>query len=70
LSVHSVLRSWTGPAYRRYYAGRGSRFVHSPYVGWVVLLLALLGIAKVRLRVSLPWMIIALLMTLLALGPR
>jgi hypothetical protein len=68
-SSHPVLGRWTEPAYRRYYAGRGSRFVHSPYIGLVALLLALIGIAKTRWRDSVPWGIIALLMVLLALGP-
>jgi hypothetical protein len=68
-SSHVALGAWTKPAYQRFYAGRGSRFVHSPYVGWVVLLLALAGIAKGRLRDSLPWMVLSMLMILLALGP-
>jgi hypothetical protein len=68
-STHAVLGPLTQPAYLRYYAGRGSRFVHSPYVGLVVLILACVGIVKTRLRDGLPWMVIALLMILLALGP-
>ena len=68
-SSHTVLRWWTEPAYQRYYAGRGSRFVHSPYVGFVVLLLAVVGMARVRLHDSLPWIMIAVLMIGLALGP-
>jgi hypothetical protein len=65
---HPVLGPLTQPAYDRYYAdrSRGRRF--SPYVGVTILALALLGVRKVR-GAALPWVAVALVLILLALGP-
>jgi hypothetical protein len=68
-SAHRALGAWTEPLYQRYYAGRGSRFVHSPYIGLSAVLLTLVGVTRLRLRRSLPWVVLGMLFLLLALGP-
>ncbi|MBN1580074.1 MAG: hypothetical protein JXA89_05185 [Anaerolineae bacterium] len=78
-SSHPVLGIWTEPIYKRLYAERGSRSAFSPYVGVVALALTLLGIfgghrqetdwKKTFLQEKLPWIGIAVVLVLLALGP-
>jgi len=65
---HPMLGSITRPAYDRYYADRtgGRRF--PAYIGLTALMLSLLGIWRIR-RASLPWVAMALVLILLALGP-
>jgi len=65
---HSILGSLTQPAYDRYYADRSGGRRFSPYVGVTILALALLGVRKVR-GAALPWVAVALVLILLALGP-
>jgi hypothetical protein len=67
--VHSLLRPLTEPAYLRYYAGRGSRNRFSPYIGLTVLALGAIGLWRTRFRDTLPWIVMALLLVALALGP-
>lgn len=65
---HPVVGTFTQPAYDRYYANRsgGSRFY--AYIGVTALALALLGMWKAR-RICLSWVVMALTLLLLALGP-
>lgn len=66
-SSHPVLGEWTGPLYDRYYSDRlGRRY--PAYVGFVALLLALIGV-KFKRRKSLPWVFMAVILLSLALGP-
>jgi hypothetical protein len=64
---HPVLGSLTRPAYERYYADySGGSF--AAYIGVIALALALLGARKGR-RDALPWVAMAFVLLLLALGP-
>jgi hypothetical protein len=64
---HSVLKSWTKPAYAHYYANRRGYPVDA-YIGISTLILIALGIWRLQ-RTSLPWISMALILILLALGP-
>ena len=66
---HPVLGELTEPAYNRYYADRwgGRRF--AAYLGATTLLLAALGGVRRGRRASLPWVLMALVLLVLALGP-
>jgi hypothetical protein len=59
----------TEPLYESYYAGRGSRGVFSPFIGFVALALAVVGLWKAPGRGKWAWVAIALFLILLALGP-
>ena len=65
---HFLLSSLTQPIYEQFYADRGSRSSFSPYIGYVVLLLVVIGVWK-NGRFSLPWAGMALMLIFLALGP-
>jgi MFS family permease len=65
---HPVLGPLTWPAYESYYPDRGGTRRFPAYVGVSVLVLLLLGVGKVR-RAALPWLAMALVLLLLALGP-
>ncbi|MBN1814122.1 MAG: hypothetical protein JXA14_19950, partial [Anaerolineae bacterium] len=65
---HSVLNPLTRPAYDRYYAERSEPRRFAAYVGVCPLILAVVGAFKTR-RLGLPWLVMALAMILLALGP-
>ena len=65
---HFLLSNVTQPIYEQFYADRGSRSSFSPYIGYVVLLLVGIGVWQ-NGRLSLPWLGMALMLLLLALGP-
>jgi hypothetical protein len=65
---HSVLNPLTRPAYDRYYAERSEPRRFAAYIGVCPLILAAVGAFKAR-RSGLPWLAMALVMILLALGP-
>jgi hypothetical protein len=67
-SSHPVLGKQTQPLYDRYYSDRTSERRAPAYVGFVALLLALAGVLS-RRKESLPWVLMAALLILLALGP-
>ena len=66
---HSFFSRITEPLYARYYPDRGSRSGFSPYLGVIALGLALIGIFKSPRRQMLPWLVMAIVLLLLALGP-
>ncbi|MFN2221582.1 MAG: hypothetical protein ACK2UH_03450, partial [Candidatus Promineifilaceae bacterium] len=59
----------TTPLYQRYYADRGARSAISPYIGLVTLFLIVVGLWKGARRQTLPWLAMAVVLILLALGP-
>jgi hypothetical protein len=65
---HSLLRPLTQRAYARYYPDRSEPRRYPAYIGVTALALALLGVWRSR-RQGLPWVVMALTMVLLALGP-
>jgi hypothetical protein len=65
---HPVMGSLAQTAYRRYYADRSSGSGYSAYLGAITLLLAFLAIWRAR-QAALPWVAMALVLLLLALGP-
>ncbi len=65
---HFLLREVTKPIYDKYYEARFSTRRYSPYIGLITLLLAILALIKKR-RESLPWLWMALVLLLLAMGP-
>jgi hypothetical protein len=68
-SRHPLLGGLTRAAYQRYYADRGSRSEFSVYVGVVALALLGVGIGSRPRRRALPWIGMAVVLVLLALGP-
>jgi hypothetical protein len=64
---HPVLGRWTEAAYSRYYGDRSPTRRYTAYIGLTVLLLAVVGIWRNR-RESRPWILMALLFILLAMG--
>lgn len=65
---HPVLGKHTRPLYDRYYSDRSGNRRFTAYIGFVTLLLALAGVLSKR-RDSLPWVLMAVFLILLALGP-
>ena len=65
--AHTFLKEQTEPLYNRYYRDIPTRY-DANYIGVFALLLALGGI-YVKRRQSLPWLLMALVLILLALGP-
>jgi hypothetical protein len=65
---HLLFGDVTEAAYDRYYPDRSALRRFSTYVGVAPLLLALIGLWR-RWRDSLPWLLMALALSLLALGP-
>lgn len=65
---HPVMGSLAQTAYRRYYADRSSGSGYSAYLGAITLLLAFLAVWRAR-QAALPWVAMALVLLLLALGP-
>ncbi len=65
---HFLLRELTAPIYDSYYEMRFSSRRYSPYIGLTTSILAILALIK-RRRESLPWVLMALFMILLAMGP-
>ncbi|HET90418.1 MAG TPA: hypothetical protein ENN99_06740, partial [Chloroflexi bacterium] len=65
---HPVFGPVTESAYERYYPDRSEERRFSAYIGVVALTLALWGASKTR-RAGLPWVAMALVLMLLALGP-
>lgn len=66
--AHFLLGGVTQPLYEHFYADRGSRNSFSPYIGYIVLLLIAIGLWQ-NGRFALPWLGMALMLILLALGP-
>jgi len=66
--AHALLSSQTAPRYDRYYPDRSTSRHYVPYIGLVTLFLLLLGIWYQRWQ-SVPWLLMALILILLALGP-
>ncbi len=66
---HSLFGHLTTPLYASYYPDRGSRSGFSPYLGVIAVVLAIIGIFKSPRRQILPWLLMAILLMLLALGP-
>jgi len=65
---HPVLGSFTRPAYDCYYADRSGGRRFPAYIGTITLALILLGVWKAR-QTAFPWVTMALVLLLLALGP-
>jgi hypothetical protein len=66
--LHAVVGDYTAPLYDRFYSDREALRRRPAYIGLLPLVLAVLGIFYQRRR-ALPWVIMALVMMLLALGP-
>ena len=64
---HFLWGRWTEPIYDRFYPDRSGARRFSAYIGWSVLLLALLGVWQNGRR-AVPWLLMAAGMILLALG--
>lgn len=65
---HFLLREVTEPIYDKYYEARSSSRRYSPYIGLTTLLLVIMALVKKR-RDSLPWLLMALILLQLAMGP-
>jgi hypothetical protein len=68
-SSHPILGEHTQPLYDRYYSDRSSRRRFTAYVGFTPLLVAMVGVASKRWRRNLSWILMAITLVLLALGP-
>lgn len=66
--THPVLKQFTLPLYERYYSDRAATRRTVAYLGAVAAVLGIAGIAA-RKRESLPWLLMAVALILLALGP-
>jgi hypothetical protein len=66
--LHTLVSDYTAPLYDRYYFDREALRRRPAYIGLLPLILAVLGVFYQRRR-TLPWVIMALVMLLLALGP-
>jgi hypothetical protein len=64
---HPLFGEWTGPLYGRYYSERSYHRRYSAYIGLVAAILAALGLYYRRWK-SLPWVLMAVLLVLLAQG--
>ena len=66
---HTFFKRFTQSLYETYYPDRGSRSRVSPYLGLFALALVVVGIVKSPRRQMLPWLSMAVVLLLLALGP-
>jgi hypothetical protein len=66
---HSLLKSFTRPAYARYYPDRSEPRRFPAYIGIVALALVTVGLWHTDRRRTLPWAAMALTLIVLALGP-
>ena len=65
---HPLLGALTEPLFERFYADRGGARSYACYLGVVALLAALVG-TRTAHRAALPWVVMAVVLSLLALGP-